>query len=148
MTFKPTILIGNLMGVVIVAITIVFIYIKFSPVDVLKDWTLSVPSGTYHQGQEVVAHTEVDKVRPVSAHAHRNIECRNKAGSFVSYHLADVIGGNSRVGHISADIPFIIPLNIPDLPADCRFSIAAAYSVYSFRQVNEYTASNTFLVVP
>lgn len=135
-------------GIVVLAVAIVawFAFLKLYPFEVLKDWKLTVPSGTYHQGDQIIAHTELDKVMNLPAHAHRNIECKNKAGSFVSYHLADVEGNNSKTGHISRNIPFKVPIIIPDLPTTCRFSIEADYVIYSFREVNEYTASNTFMV--
>lgn len=124
----------------------ILLFLMFYPFDVLKHWSLSVPAGTYRVGDEVRAHTELDKTKPLAAHAHRNIECKNSSGVFVSYHLADITSSSKKTGHISANIPFQIPPTIPDLPTTCRFSIAATYSIYSFREVNEYTASNNFMV--
>lgn len=131
---------------VVIVTSLIVAYFILAPGDVLKNWKLSIPSGTYSVGQEVIVHVEVDKVKNIQAHAHRNIECQNKSGSFVSYHLADIASSNTSVGHISSNIPFKIPTTIPDLPTTCRFSIAATYRLNSLRQTTEYTASNNFKV--
>lgn len=143
---KPALVISSLFSWLIVICTLALVYVEFAPINVLKNWTLSVPGGTYHQGQEVAAHVEVDKVRNSQAYAHRNIECLSK-GNFISYHLVDVQGGK-RAGHISSNIVFKIPSTIPDLPTTCRFSIASTYKVYGLRSVNDYVASNTFRLEP
>lgn len=135
--------IGNLFAVSIVMFALLAIYTEFWPVDVLKNWTVTVPPGTYSLGQQVTAHVEVDKVRAVKAYAHRNIECKDNNGRFVSYHLTD-IAGSTKTGHLSSDIPFKIPTSIPNLPTTCRFSVAAQYKIYPYRSVDEYTFSNEF----
>lgn len=124
---------------------VVFLYLKYSPEDVLKNWKLTVPSGTYHAGDTVHVHNEVNKTKALKPIAHRNIECLSD-GKFISYHLADVQGVNNNQGHISSNIDFVVPFIIPTKPATCRFSLVAVYKVNIFRTVIEYQPSNTFTV--
>lgn len=124
----------------------VFFGLLFWPITVLDNWNLSVPNTVYSPGKTVLVHSESDKVRAVAPLAHRNIECKNSTGNYISYHLTDVQGVNNGVGHHTSQIPFKIPDIIPGLPTTCRFSIDVEYQVYPFRTINQYTASNTFVV--
>lgn len=125
-------------------ISLIFFLLLFWPITVLKNWSLIVPSGNYYPGDTVEVHSQSTKIRAAVPLAHRNIECKNSSGMYVSYHLADVQGVNNSVGHHSSQIPFIIPDTIPNLPTTCRFSIDVEYQLYPFRTINQYTASNTF----
>lgn len=135
----------------IIACTLIsgLLFVYYSrPVDVLKNWKLVVPSDmTYHPGQVVSVHSEVDKLRSAKPIAHRNIECKNPT-TFTSYHLADVEGVNSKAGHISSTIDFKIPEIIPHLPTTCVFSISVDYKVNPFKITNEYVRSNEFRLAP
>lgn len=133
-------------AITLVLVSVVVAYILVVPVTVLEHWKLTVQGGTYRPGDTVKAHIEADKVRSVKPFAHRSIECKQLNGSFVAYHLSDVKGINSQVGHISTNLAFVVPSNIPSLPSTCRFSITAQYQVYGFKTITEYTASNTFRV--
>lgn len=125
-------------------IILLLIYMLTWPITVLEDWKLVVPATTYHPGDTVLVQSRSTKVRAVAPLAHRNIECQNISGDYISYHLADVHGVNNNVGKHSGTIAFIIPSTVPDLPTTCRFSIGVEYQVLAIRTINQYVASNTF----
>lgn len=142
---KIPLVVAYVLSLIMVLATLLVIYLKIVPVNVLMHWKLTVVSGTYYPGDTVSVHSEADKTKPITPLAHRNIECKSN-GNFISYHLADVKGVNAKVGHISTYIDFDVPQTIPNLPTTCRFSISIDYKIDSFREVNEYTFSNTFTV--
>lgn len=136
--FFPVFVVGILLT------SAVIFALMFWPISVLKDWSLTVPSGTYNLNEAVNVTAVSTKTRALAPLAHRNIECKNPQGQYISYHLTDVQGVNNNVGHHVSQIPFKIPSIIPSLPTTCRFSIDVEYQVYPFRTINQYVASNTF----
>lgn len=134
------------LAVVCFVTTAMVVFVLLWPFHVLEDWKLTVSQPQYFTGETVTVHSSVTKLRKSQPFAHRNVECKNASGVFVSYHLADVQGVNSNVGHLTSQIPFNIPDTIPDLPTTCRFSITATYHVFFIRTITEYSHSNDFTV--
>lgn len=122
-------------------------YLFIAPVDVLRDWRIVLPQQAIHAGDEITVQSIYTKVRNVTGHATRYIECDNKAGVSVRYQLNEAIA-NRGAGHQGTGIVLKIPDDIPDLPALCRISTAVDYPVYSFRSHYEYTASDPFPLQP
>lgn len=137
-------------AMLLIGVSLLFGYLALVPIDVLKDWKLTVAqNSTFHPGETVKVHNQVDKTKALKPFAHRNIECIGSNGTFVSYHIADIpenIQNNIRTGPIVSDIQFKIPDDIPNLPTTCRFSITTDYRIVFFRTVTEYNTSNEFRV--
>lgn len=148
---------------VFIAITLLifcmFIYIEFSPIDVIKNktWilcTAPIKDGkcqtgkpSFHVGDTITIYINSDKVRGASSLFTTNAECKNKAGNFVSYYLSST-ETNRAPGHVQTSIDTKIPNIVPTLPTTCRIAYVLEYQIYTFRSFSEYNFSNEFTLTP
>lgn len=119
---------------------IVFLYISLIPINVLKDWRISVPPGTYGVGDPIVLTSSSIKQKNVQGEATRYVQCEN-----IKY-LFSQSTGKRKVGTVKSELRFRIPNNIANLPTQCRIGIDVTYTFWHVRKVHEHTMSNYFTV--
>lgn len=136
-------LVANITSVALLLASFIFVYVTFVPVDVLRNWRVSVPQDVYRLGENAVIYSEYEKLRSVSGTAHRFLECLNTNGAYTRYHISQG-DANRPVGKGKASIVLRIPDEVPNIPTKCRIVIAIDYTVYSFRKVTEHAQTNEF----
>lgn len=135
----------NLVGAVIVIVAFVFAVITLAPINILRDWKITVPSQSYRLGDIIQLNTASEKLRKAGGPVERTIECDKGTNGTISYPLnSSLAKGNPGVNHATYQLK--VPVNITNLPATCRVVIAVDYTVYGFRHIVEYTVSNDFKV--
>lgn len=139
-------IVGGVTSGIIILSFLVGLYLVFSPVDVLENWSLRVKEETYETGQDIVGTSEFTKIRAVTGIAKRYIECKNAEGRFNNRILISE-GRADRPPEIrGTDVYLKIPQTIPNLPVRCRIAITVEYEIYSFRKHLETNISNEFNV--
>lgn len=145
--------------VLVLFIIAMFFYIRFWPIDVIKNqtWVLCTApltnhrcetgTPTFHVGDGVPVYINSDKIRNVGGTFTVSAECKNQTGSFVSYPISESHVNRAK-GHVETEIDTKIPDKIPTLPTTCRIAYVLEYSVYSFRSFSEYNFSNEFTLLP
>ena len=116
-------------------------------VDVIKDWKLTIIRNEIPVGDQAVIISEYTKVREVSGKSVRYIECRNIDGVWIRYPLNEARADRAK-GTGGTGIPVVIPSNIPNLPTQCKFTIAIDYEVYPWRTVHVVNSTKEFTLVP
>lgn len=126
-----------------------FLYIRFWPVDVIKNstWRLTVDQKEYHAGDVVTVHIVSDKVKSVGGLFTTTAECKNQTGVFVSYPISEQ-RVNRAVGHVETAIDTKLPTRVTYMPTTCRIAYILEYDVYSFRSFSEYNFTNEFTLLP
>lgn len=119
---------------------------KVAPIQVLKDWHISVPDKTYHPGDTVVVDSHSYKLRKAAGEATRTIECNARADSVIGYALNKVPALRTP-GYKDVETDIILPPEITDLPATCRIVITVKYSTFfGLRTIEEDNVSNDFTI--
>lgn len=127
---------------------LLFTFYGLASVKVLADWKLSMPEGIVHSGDQLVLISQYTKLRDVNGKASRYIECRTKTSHvFVRYQLNEAVANRAK-GAAGTGIPIVVPRNIPDLPATCRFSLAIIYDVLPFKKDYETNSTKEFTLYP
>ncbi len=132
----------------ILGVLLAGLYTAFWPVDVLKNWTITVPNASYQAGDTITLRSQYTKVSGVSGKAFRYLECHQNS-VWVRYALqsAEANRPPSRATQATG-LVLELPSDLPNLPMTCRVTISIDYEIYSFRKFNEYNASNTFDLQP
>lgn len=133
----------------VVFIVSMFLYMRFWPVDVIKDstWKLTVSQSTYHAGDTIPVHVVSDKIRRAGSHFTTTAECKNDKGLFVTYIISES-NRNAPPGHVETSIDVQIPGRVIPLPTTCRIAFILEYQIYSFRSFPEYNFTNEFTLIP
>lgn len=143
----------NIASVVVIVLVVFIIsmslYIRFAPVDVIKNstWKLTVAKSLYHVGEDIPVHIVSDKVRSVGGTFTVSAECKNQSGVFVSYPISETHVNRAK-GHVETEISTRVPDRIPNLPTTCRIGYVLEYQIYSFRDFSEYNFTNEFKLLP
>lgn len=127
-------------------LVLTFSFSLIARVDVLKDWTLELPAGEIHAGDQVVVESIYTKTMDVTGEASRFIECKSDR-AYVRYPVSKAVA-NRSAGSTGTGIVFVIPKVIPDLPATCRMNVTIDYEVLAFRHVIESNTSSEFQLLP
>ena len=114
-----------------------------SPVDVLKDWRISVPDKVY-VNKEFNVTSSSEKVRAVTGWSNRSIECKNTSGNYVNYPLSSAPANKKAGPKGTVDFPVQIPDTVPDLPSQCRYTTNICYDINVIRKFCEFAVSNDF----
>lgn len=138
---------ANLTAVALLLAALLFIYVTFVPVEVLKVWKITIPDKTYTAGEELVITSEYEKTRSVSGVAHQYVECLNINGAYRQYHVSQSNASNGA-GRGKVDTALVIPQDIPNLPTTCRVFLSVDYTVFSFRKVTHTARSMEFTLTP
>lgn len=126
--------------------TLFFGIAKVAPVQVLKDWRISVSEPTYHPGETIILDSHSQKLRRAEGESTRTIECDARTDSIVGYAL-NKVPAQRPPGYKDTQTDIILPTGITDLPATCRVVISVKYSVFfGLRTIEEDAVSNNFSV--
>lgn len=115
--------------------------------DVLEDFYIVVPEQRIAVGEEVIIESRYNKIRDVTGESTRYIECKTKDGIPLRYELSKAEANRSATKG-GVGISMIAPSNIPDLPAQCRYTIIIEYDVLPFKHVFESANSEWFTLYP
>lgn len=138
---------GSIAALGLVLFSLVFAYAMLGPIDVLKNWSLSITQDTYQEGDTVAVISVANKVMDVSGASQRSLICTNR-GTEQQYDLPNA-NANRQQGVASKEIDVIIPTNvIPNLPQKCQVQILITYFVYGFRRFPEIQRTKPFTVLP
>lgn len=125
---------------------VVFLSLASVPIQILKDWKISVPEKTYHPGDTVVLESHSFKLRKARGDSERTVECNARTDSIVGYTL-NKIEAKRKPGYNQSETNIILPGNIADLPATCRVVISVKYTVFfGLRTIQENNVSNDFMI--
>lgn len=138
--------VGILSTFIFLIISLVFI-VEIVPIHVLRNWQISVPTGSYNRGATIPLESTSSKLRMARGEAHRTIECNSGKDSVVAYPL-NVSMASRPPGTRSTLTYLILPTNITNTPVTCRVVISVTYKVYKIRKVTENAVSNNFIVLP
>lgn len=115
-------------------------------IQVIKNWSLTLPSGDIHAGDTLVVASTYTKVRQVTGTSMRTIECESQKGIYVSYPLNHVMA-NRAPGTTGTGIIVTVPteLNgITKLPDTCHICVSLTYPVLPFRTVPYFRCTSDF----
>lgn len=122
------------------------VYMTFS-IDVITDWKLTMPDKKIHAGDTIVVESDYIKTRDVTGKATRDIDCQNKEGSYIRYHMNEAIANRAaRSGGTGLEVK--IPTNIPNLPTTCKIAVTIDYPVLPWRTVTEANETDEFTLYP
>lgn len=117
-------------------------------VRVLEDWTLRLPPGPIHAGDQLVLISEYTKTRDVDGMAMRYIECKTRDSNvFIRYPINEAVADRAK-GKAGTGVPLVVPRDIPDLPAVCKFSISITYDVLPFKKDYQKNSTPEFRLLP
>lgn len=133
-------------AITVIGLSVAFAWAVLSPVDVLKDWHLTVPQSSYRAGADVDVLSTFIKTRSVSGTSYRFLECFNTNQSLSRYPI-DQVDSNKPARAGSAIVALKLPDNLPNLPVSCHINITVVYNIHSFRKVTETNVTNNFQVV-
>jgi len=119
----------------------------FGPVDVLTNWTITVPDKVY-VGKQFNVESKLDKVKPVVGHSYRAVECQNKDGNPVSYPLNGALANRDPEESGTHTYSVMIDNIVPDLPASCVYTVNVCYNINFLRNFCEFNHSNRFTLYP
>lgn len=139
-----------LLSYALFAFSVIFLLLTLyftSNIKVIENWKLSIPGEPIHAGDEVVLISSYKKTRNVDGQARRYIECKNHDGLFIRYPLSEA-NADRKAGNAGTGIPVKVPYNIPDLPAECFFSITISYPVLPFKPTVEKQQTQHFRLLP
>lgn len=134
----------TLAAAIFVAIA-VFIFLLITPIDVLSNWHVVAPEGSFKVGDTIVVQSLFTKKRNVDGMSHRSLLCDNATGSEVAYPVNDAVANHAAQAKAGVGILVTIPPIVA--PATCKLAISIEYKVYPFRTVTEFATSNTFKVI-
>ena len=127
----------------------VLLYARLSPLDVLKDWTISVPDQEYAVGEAVTVKSQAVKLVPAEGTATRFLKCSASANDGDREVEIDSLVVNRPVGQRTSTGNDIRVPDVPDLPRRCKLHIAVKYDIYPLlrEQFFEYAETGYFTVV-
>lgn len=125
--------------------TAIVLYLLVSPIQVLSDWRVEAPSGSYHIGDIIVVQSIFTKLKDVHGVSTRTLVCDNLQGSTVSYPINSAAAVSVAKKKTGVGITIVIPEVVT--PAKCSVNISIEYKVYPFKTVTEFATSNQFNVV-
>ena len=96
-------------------------------VRVLANWQLILPKQPIHAGDPVTIQSSYTKLRPVTGVASRYLDCKNESGAIIRYPINQATADHAPGTSTGTGVVVQMPTTIPDLPADCRFSINIRY---------------------
>lgn len=123
-------------------------YIAFWPVDVLQNWVLEMPGKSFTAGQSINVVSQYDKVREVEGVSHRYVSCDDRRGINVRYEINSARADRTSGLNKGTGVPITFPLIVPDLPAQCRFSISICYDINILKQHCEFNETGFFTLNP
>lgn len=142
----------------IVGAMVAGLVILFGPVDVLRNWNMSVggENKTFAVGQVVYFESESEKLMSVEGRADRYLVCDAK-GNYIEREVAispvelKRPAGMNTLRKNSFDMPLLQAFNDEQgnstLPRVCKLHINACYPVYGFRTHCEQAETEKFTVV-
>lgn len=122
------------------------VYMTFS-IDVLKDWTLTLPQQEVHAKDTITIQSVYTKVMSVKGESFRYLDCKNKNGITIRYPLNQAIADRAAQKG-GTGVVVIMPDNVPDLPAKCKVSVVIDYPVLPWRHVIETQETKEFTLLP
>lgn len=132
------------LSVLILASTVYFIF----TVQVLKNWTIDIPTTQIHAGDTVLLVSHYTKTRDIDGVAVHYIECKSPVNqAFIRYPINTSVA-NRQAGTGVAGIPVVVPTNIPGLPETCKFSTSVTYDVLPFKKTYQKSSSKEFTLYP
>jgi hypothetical protein len=131
------------------AILIGVVYFAMN-IEVIKDWTLTLPNSDIHAGDTIVVASRYTKLKQVRGTSVRSLECQSTPGIFVSYPLSKV-SANRAPGNTGTGIIVTMPeqlIGVQKLPDTCRVCIALSYPVLPGRTVPYFKCTKNFTLLP
>lgn len=131
------------------AILIGVVYFAMN-IEVIKDWTLTLPNQDIHTGDTIVVASRYMKLKQVKGTSQRSIECQSTPGIFVSYPLNKVTA-NRAAGKTGTGIIVTIPTKMAGInnpPDTCHICVALSYPVLPGRNVPYFKCTKNFTLLP
>lgn len=129
-----------IISVSLLTIASLFVYTLVFPVDVLKDWTLTVDKDAYVAGDTIRVTTRFSKIRDVSGISKRYIICQALNDSANRIPINEALADRPPQSGVN-DIYLKIPKEIPNLPTKCHIEIDIEYEIYAYRRHYEHQRS-------
>jgi hypothetical protein len=146
--FKPVSAFLYSASVVIALSGFILLYLVFAPVQVLKDWKISVPNQEYTPGSTIYITSYYTKVRDVSGSSKRYLQCyKPNSTDWDGYiPLTESDANRPKITNGKSVTAIAIPIDVPALPNTCRIYINVVYQINPFREYEQFNYSNTFKI--
>lgn len=149
LNMSGTKILSRLLFLTSVCILVGVVYFAMN-IQVIKDWSLTLPSGPIHAGDTIVVASRYTKLKQVKGTSVRSLECESTPGIFVSYQL-NKVAANRAPGSTGTGVVVKMPTvfaGINKLPDTCHVCIALTYPVLPGRTVPYFKCTKNFTLLP